>query len=54
MFNSSIRDEHVIIFVAFVVPKQGGTVCEICEITGWWFGTSILFSQKYWVANHPN
>ena len=22
--------------------------------TGWWFGTSILFSQKYWESNHPN
>ena len=24
------------------------------HISGWWFGTWILFSQKYWVANHPN
>ena len=24
------------------------------QMTGWWFGTSILFSQKYWVSNHPN
>ena len=23
-------------------------------LSGWWFGTSILFSQKYWVSNHPN
>ena len=23
-------------------------------IYGWWFGTSILFSHSYWVANHPN
>ena len=23
-------------------------------ISGWWFETSILFSQTYWVANHPN
>ena len=23
-------------------------------ITGWWFGCHVLFSQKYWVANHPN
>ena len=22
--------------------------------TGWWFGTSILFSQKYWEFHHPN
>ena len=22
--------------------------------SGWWFGTFGLFSQKYWVANHPN
>ena len=24
------------------------------NLSGWWFGTSILFSQKYWVSNHPN
>ena len=23
-------------------------------ISGWWFGTSILFSQKYWEFHHPN
>ena len=23
-------------------------------LSGWWFGTSILFSQKCWVSNHPN
>ena len=23
-------------------------------ITGWWFGTSILCSQKYWESHHPN
>ena len=22
--------------------------------SGWWFGTSILFSHINWVANHPN
>ena len=21
--------------------------------TGWWFGCHFLFSQKYWVSNHP-
>ena len=21
---------------------------------GWWFGCHFIFSQKYWVANHPN
>ena len=22
--------------------------------SGWWFGWHVLFSQKYWEANHPN
>ena len=24
------------------------------SIPGWWFGCHFLFSQKYWVSNHPN
>ena len=27
---------------------------SICRFAGWWFGCHVLFSQKYWVANHPN
>ena len=27
----------------------------ILSLSGWWFGTSILFSQKYWeFHHHPN
>ena len=32
----------------FYAPKYGTTVA------GWWFGCHFLFSQKYWVSNHPN
>ena len=24
------------------------------SMSGWWFGSHVLFSQKYWVSNHPN
>ena len=26
----------------------------IVTLTGWWFGCHFLFSQKYWISNHPN
>ena len=27
---------------------------DVSWLSGWWFGCHFLFSQKYWVANHPN
>ena len=33
-----------------VVKADIGQTHHVTYITGWWFGTSILFSHKYWVA----
>ena len=52
--NASIPDESLNCVCDFIAVWGDGGFHGGTPIAGWWFGTWILFSQKYWESHHPN
>ena len=50
--RKSVNEMEVFPAVAMVASRVNPIKTSL--ITGWWFGTSILFSHDYWECHHPN